>query len=102
MSSPSRIEPAQHAAPAHIDLDCGISYARIASWLETQLPTVAEGDSWVFHADGSSCLIRTEALEPRSFGTISLERTRLTVDGDWHAVDEFHRLFALQFYSAGG
>ena len=92
-------------ASEHISLDCGIAYARIESWLETELPTtVATGEdgSWIFEASGETCRIRIEPLQPRTYGPIALERTLLTVDGAKPAVDEFQRLFTLRFCSAGG
>ena len=36
------------------------------------------------------------------FGSIALERTLVTINGDSEAIEEFYRLFTLRFISAGG
>lgn len=89
--------------PLHeIDLDCGISYARIASWLDDELALPRDQERWLYVRGTESCLIALEPLENRTLGNISLERTHLTVDGDPAAIAAFEKLFTLRFISAGG
>ena len=89
--------------PLHeIDLDCGISYARIASWLDDELALPRDQGRWLYVCGTESCLIALEPLENRTLGNISLERTHLNVDGDPAAIASFKKLFTLRFISAGG
>ena len=89
--------------PLHeIDLDCGISYARIASWLDDELALPRDQKRWLYVHGNESCLVALEPLENRTLGNISLERTHLTVDGDPVAIATFEKLFTLRFISAGG
>ena len=85
-----------------MDLDCGIAYDRIASWLSDELSLPCEGARWTFAADGSSCTVTLDRLEPRRFTNLELERSHLVAKGDASAVDAFERLFTLRFMSAGG
>ena len=85
-----------------IDLDCGIAYGRIASWLDDELALPCEGGCWLFEVAGAACSVSLEPLEPRTLGAVSLERSHLVADGAPGAVDEFERLFTLRFMSAGG
>lgn len=86
----------------HLDLDCGISYARIASWLDGELALPRAGDGWTFSTGNDTCLVEVVPLESRAFGTIALERARLMASGDAEALAAFERLFTLRFISAGG
>lgn len=86
----------------HLDLDCGISHARIAAWLDDELGLSRSGDGWVFSAGQGTCLVDVSPLESRVFGTIALERARLRVSGDAFALAAFEKLFTLRFISAGG
>ena len=85
-----------------IDLDCGIAYSRIEAWLRDELALPAACDGWTFAHEGATCCIRIEPLEPRSLGSVSLERCSLHAEGAPAAIDEFERLFTLRFMSAGG
>ena len=85
-----------------MDLDCGIAYGRIASWLSDELSLPYEGSRWTFVHDGSLCTVMLDRLEPRSFSNLELERSHLVVKGDASAVNAFERLFTLRFMSAGG
>lgn len=89
-------------AHRHIDLDCGIAYSRIEAWLRDELALTFDGGAWVFKQAGESCFIRISPLEPRSLGSVSLERCKLTASGGATAIDVFDRLFTLRFMSAGG
>ncbi|MBP3867330.1 MAG: hypothetical protein J6D25_05920 [Eggerthellaceae bacterium] len=91
-----------HADPGRINLDCGIAYARIASWLEDELALPRADGGWVYSCDQDSCSISLEPLESRTLGKIDLERTRLVAEGDPHALESFDKLFTLRFISAGG
>ena len=86
-----------------MELDCGIRKERIDTWLDDELRLERGcGDAWVFRFEKAECQVETAALESRPLGTIELERTKVVVDGDDAAVDEFMRLFTLRFVSAGG
>ena len=86
----------------HLDLDCGISHARIAAWLNDELALVQSDEGWVFSSESHTCLVKASPLESRVFGTIALERSRLMVSGEAEALAEFEKLFTLRFISAGG
>lgn len=91
------------ASDAHfLDVDCGISHARIASWLDDELALPRSGEGWIFSEENGSCLVKVTPLESRVFGTIALERTRLIASGDAEALAAFEKLFTLRFISAGG
>ncbi len=85
-------------------LDCGIPLHRIRSWLEEELrlPAQEPETRYLFTEDGASCAVVLKALENRSIGKVSIERTEMAVNGEVDAVDAFMRLFALRFISAGG
>ena len=85
-----------------LDLDCGIAYERIATWLASELALPKSGPAWVFEHASRSCTVELCELEPRMLRTLSLERCRLIARGDDAAVEEFERLFTLRFVSAGG
>ena len=85
-----------------IDLDCGISYARIASWLDDELGLPHERKCWVYTLGDQTCTIALEPLEDRPLGAVHLERSHLTVHGDPDALASFEKLFTLRFISAGG
>ena len=85
-----------------LDLDCGISYERISSWLDDELNLAREGQGWVFRTGSGTAIVRADSLESRSIGPVSLERTHLVARGDSDALDAFERLFTLRFISAGG
>ena len=85
-----------------IDLDCGISYARIASWLDDELALPREQECWVYTLGAQTCTIALEPLEDRPLGAGHLERSHLTVHGDPDALASFEKLFTLRFISAGG
>ena len=85
-----------------IDLDCGISYARIASWLDDELSLPRERECWVYTLEMQTCTIALEPLEDRPLGAVHLERSHLTVHGDPDALASFEKLFTLRFMSAGG
>ena len=89
-------------ARRHIDLDCGIAYSRIEAWLRDELALPFDDNAWTFEHAGESCRIQIASLEPRSLGSVSLERCNLTANGDATAIDVFDRLFTLRFMSAGG
>lgn len=88
--------------PNRLDLDCGIAYVRLASWLDDELALRHSGNQWVFQHSACSCSISLESLENRELRNISIERTRLVVEGEPKAIDEFDRVFTLRFISAGG
>ena len=85
-----------------IDLDCGISYARIASWLDDELALPREQECWVYTLGDQTCTIALEPLEDRPLVAVHLERSHLTVHGDPDALASFEKLFTLRFISAGG
>ena len=85
-----------------IDLDCGISYARIASWLDDELALPREQECWVYTLGGQTCTIALEPLEDRPLGAVRLERSHLTAHGERNALASFEKLFTLRFISAGG
>ena len=85
-----------------IDLDCGISYARIASWLDDELVLPRERECWIYALGMQTCAIALEPLEDRPLGAVHLERSHLTVHGDPDALVSFEKLFTLRFISAGG
>ena len=85
-----------------IDLDCGISYARIASWLDDERALPREQECWVYTLGDQTCTIALEPLEDRPLGAVHLERSHLTVHGDPDALASFEKLFTLRFISAGG
>lgn len=85
-----------------IDLDCGISYARIASWLDDELALPREQECWVYTLEMQTCTIALEPLEDRPLGAVRLERSHLTALGDRDALASFEKLFTLRFISAGG
>ena len=85
-----------------IDLDCGISYARIASWLDDELALPRERGCWVYTLETQTCTIALEPLDDRPLGAVHLERSHLTVHGDPDALASFEKLFTLRFISAGG
>ena len=85
-----------------IDLDCGISYARIASWLDDELALPREQECWVYTLGDQTCTIALEPLEDRPLGAVHLERSHLTVHGGPDALASFEKLFTLRFISAGG
>ena len=85
-----------------VKLDCGIAQRRITAWLDDELALARHDDGWTFdHAHGS-CRIKAEPLESRALGSVALERTLVTIEGDDAAIDELYRLFTLRFVSAGG
>ena len=86
----------------HLDLDCGISHARIAAWLDDELALPRSEGGWAFFAGDRSCHVEVTPLESRVFSTIALERARLTASGDAEALAAFEKLFTLRFISAGG
>ncbi|HAM14541.1 MAG TPA: hypothetical protein DCP91_01475 [Eggerthellaceae bacterium] len=86
----------------HLDLDCGIAYDRIASWLEDDLALPRSDGRWMFHRNGGTCSIALEPLESRAFRNVCIERTRLMAEGEPDALESFERLFTLRFISAGG
>ena len=86
----------------HLNLDCGIAYSRIASWLDDDLALPRNDGRWVFAAGQGTCSISAEPLESRSFSRIELERTHLVAEGDSDALEVFEKLFTLRFISAGG
>lgn len=86
----------------NLDLDCGISCARIASWLDDELSLSFTQGSWTYTTQDQSCRIALEPLENRTLGRVSLERTHLTAQGGSDALAEFEKLFTLRFISAGG
>ena len=75
-----------------IDLDCGISYARIATWLDDELGLPHERECWVY----------TLEMQNRPLGAVRLERSHLTAHGDRDALASFEKMFTLRFISAGG
>ena len=85
-----------------IDLDCGISYARIASWLDDELALPRERGCWIYTLGTKACAIALEPLEDRPLGAVRLERSYLTAHGDRDALASFEKLFTLRFISAGG
>ncbi|MBO4353224.1 MAG: hypothetical protein J5818_07020 [Eggerthellaceae bacterium] len=85
-----------------IDLDCGIPYARIASWLDDELALPQKNGCWIYSVDGQVCQIALERLENRAHGIISLERTHLVAEGEPGAIVALDKLFILRFVSAGG
>ena len=85
-----------------IDLDCGISYARIASWLDDELALPCNQERWTYALGTQTCAITLEPLEDRPLGAVRLERSHLTVHGDPDALASFEKLFTLRFISAGG
>ena len=85
-----------------LDLDCGIAYARIATWLDDELALPRPDDRWLYSCDDGTCSIALEPLEKRAFRNVSIERTRLVAEGDQGALDSFDKLFTLRFISAGG
>ena len=85
-----------------IDLDCGISYARIASWLDDELALPREQECWVYTLGDQTCTIALEPLEDRPLGAVRLERSHLTTHGERNALASFEKLFTLRFISAGG
>ena len=86
----------------HLDLDCGISHARIASWLDGELGLPRTKSGWTFSLGNRTCLVEVSPLESRVLGTIALERAHLTASGDDEALAAFEKLFTLRFISAGG
>ena len=97
-----REESMKEPTGRHINLDCGIAYGRIEAWLRNELGLPFDDGAWIFkHAD-ESCRIRIAPLEPRSLGSVSLERCNLTANGSAAAIDAFKHLFTLRFMSAGG
>ena len=86
----------------HLDLDCGIAYSRIASWLDDDLALPRNDGRWVFTAGQGTCSISAKPLESRSFSRIELIRTNLVAEGDSDALEVFEKLFTLRFISAGG
>ena len=82
--------------------DCGISMARLASWLDEELRLDREGDSWAFNQGVATCRVTLKPLENRPLGSYSIERTMLSAEGDEAALAEFERIFTLRFASAGG
>ena len=85
-----------------MDLDCGIAISRLEAWLCNELALPMDCSNWVFEYRGASCRIGIAPLEPRTLGTVSIERCNLIAEGDAVALDEFERLFTLRFMSAGG
>ena len=85
-----------------MDFDCGIAFARIAGWLNDELCLPRECGHWIFRVGAAECVVEAEALEPRTFSQLSLERTHLVAYGDNAAVDALNKLFTLRFMSAGG
>ena len=85
-----------------MELDCGIAYRRIASWLDDELFLPRSGDGWAFDHVGCTCHISASPLPSRKLSTIDLERTLVRIKGEEHATDELYRLFTLRFISAGG
>ncbi|MBQ9042433.1 MAG: hypothetical protein IJ111_06420 [Eggerthellaceae bacterium] len=85
-----------------MELDCGIQRKRIVGWLRDELALSCEGQAWVFEADGKACHITADELESRRLGTVNLDRTLVTIEGDEAAAEAFMRLFTLRFMSAGG
>lgn len=99
---------------AGMDLDCGIRRARLESWLADELGLPFERGAWKFTANDSdesggvskaaeaTCRVRLSPLEARTLGSFTLERTRLTAEGDARAIAYLQQLFTLRFMSAGG
>ena len=85
-----------------IDLDCGISYARIASWLDDEMALPHVQDCWVYTLEMKTCTSAREPFEDRPLGAVRLERSHLTALGDRDALASFEKLFTLRFISAGG
>ncbi|MBQ9068122.1 MAG: hypothetical protein IJ131_03535 [Eggerthellaceae bacterium] len=85
-----------------IELDCGIAQQRIVSWLEGELRLPHEDDGYRYSHEGTTCIARTQPLENRTVGTVSIERTALYIEGEADAVAAFMHLFTLRFISAGG
>lgn len=85
-----------------MELDCGIPYQRIASWLSDELALARSGEGWVFDSDGETCFVFAQKLESRPLGMVHLERTAVRFDGSQQAEDAFMHLFTLRFMSAGG
>ena len=95
-----------------LNLDCGIAYARIASWLDDELHLPYLDGRWLYRPESSfdqenrqetsTCTIALEPLESRPLGAIVLERSHLTAQGNPDALASFERLFTLRFISAGG
>lgn len=85
-----------------MELDCGIAYQRIASWLDDELSLPYENGTWTFAFNGKACQVKAAPLPSRTLGKFGLERTQVAIGGDPTALDEFYRLFTLRFISAGG
>ena len=85
-----------------LELDCGIPKARLSAWLDDELGLPGKDGTWVFTAEGSTCRVALAPLESRSLGSVSIERTALTIEGEEPAQGTFMRLFTLRFASAGG
>lgn len=85
-----------------MELDCGISSARLSAWLDDELRLESVDGGWHYVFDGASCRIALSPLASRPLGKVSIERTLLSVEGNDAAVVEFERLFTLRFASAGG
>lgn len=90
------------AGANQIDLDCGIAYARIASWLDDELALPRERECWVYALGDQACTITLEPLEDRLLGAVRLERSHLVALGNHDALASFEKLFTLRFISAGG
>ena len=87
-----------------IDLDCGIAFSRISTWLDCELELTRGDDGWIYRIGQSTCLVRAEPLESRPLGTLrlALERTHVMATGDQEALAAFNKAFTLRFISAGG
>lgn len=85
-----------------LDLDCGIPFSRISTWLDDELGTRCNDHTWTFADENGTCTVEIHALENREFKHVSLERTRLMAWGDEQTLETFYKLFTLRFISAGG
>ena len=85
-----------------MELDCGIAFKRIRSWLCDELSLPCQNGVWTYAHEGSSCRVFATDLGKQTVNRVTLERTLLRVEGDGPAADEFMRLFTLRFISAGG
>ena len=86
-----------------IEIDCGIAYERLASWLDAELAAVQDSKgAWLVPFGQSSCEVMLDALPPQALGSLELERTRMVAQGRVEAIDSLKRRFDLRFLSAGG
>ena len=85
-----------------MEIDCGISRARLSAWLDDELRLESSGGRWTFACGDGTCQVTLSPLEDRPLGGVSIERTLLSAEGDKAAEAEFKRLFTFRFASAGG